>query len=63
MRCQGRNGVDDQLANEAYATWSEFYVQGQWKEDVSLSSDSMLEQPNIDTPQFLNSSLSCYCDE
>lgn len=53
--------------NRAFAAWSEYNIQGQWKEDVQESDDSELENIDQDleknpTSTFINGTLSCFCN-
>lgn len=53
--------------NRAFAAWSEYNIQGQWKEEVQESDDANLEQIDQDlesnpTSTFINGTLSCFCN-
>jgi len=49
----------------AFAAWSEYNIDGQFKKDAIASDDSMLEplQNTMQTSSLINGSLSCFCEQ
>lgn len=47
--------------NKAFAAWSEFNVQGQWRANV-LSGDEDIKDSTKDTSTFINGTLAAFCD-
>lgn len=52
--------------NKAFAAWSEYNIQGQWRADVISGEDSdfetRIESSTRDTSSFINGTLAAFCD-
>ena len=52
--------------NKAFAAWSEYNIQGQWRADVISGDDqefeNKIESSERETSSFINGTLAAFCD-
>jgi hypothetical protein len=54
-----------QMQSMAFSTWSEYNVNGQFRQDVMASEESQLEPANSiqESSSLINGTLACFCDQ